>query len=184
MFIGRYSEKQGQEFIKLAKKAIESEFNGERIKVPNKLIFRQARGVFVTLTKKEDLRGCVGFPNASYALGDAIIKIAKLSAFHDSRFFPLDKEELKDIKVEISVLTEPSEIKGDIAKEFDLGRDGLICKYLSYSGLLLPQVAIEHKMDKIEFLEAVCEKAGLPKDSWQNDNVKFYKFQAQLFKEK
>jgi len=183
MPIGRYSEKQVKEFIKLARKAIESEFSGDKLKVPDKLAFRQARGVFVTLTKNKDLKGCVGFPNASYALGDAIIKTAKLSAFHDSRFFPLAKEELKDIKVEISVLTDPSEIKGNVAKEFDLGKDGLICEYLGYKGLLLPQVASEHKMNRIEFLEAVCEKAGLPKDSWQNSNVKFYKFQVQLFKE-
>lgn len=182
MPIGKYSKKQGREFIKLAKEIIESEFNDKKVEIPDKLGFRQARGVFITLTKNKNLRGCVGFPHASYALGDAIVKAAKLAAFHDSRFSPLNKEELKDIKIEVSILTEPSEIR-DIAKEFNMGEDGLICNYLGYSGLLLPQVAIEHKMNKIDFLEAVCGKAGLPKNFWQNDNIKFHKFQVQLFRE-
>lgn len=179
----KYSEKQGREFIELARKAIESEFSKEKIRIPDKLGFRQARGVFVTLTKDRELRGCVGFPNAGYALGDALVRAAKSAAFSDLRFSPLSREELKNIKIEISILTEPSEIKGDVAKEFDLGKEGLICEYLGYSGLLLPQVAVEHKMDKIEFLEAVCEKAGLPKDFWKNNNIKFFKFQVQIFKE-
>lgn len=183
MHIAKYTKRQGQEFIKLAKKAIRSEFTKEEIKVPDKLAFRQARGVFVTLVKNGKLRGCVGFPNAIYSLGDSIVKVAKSSAFNDSRFSPLDVGELKDIKIEISILTEPAEIKGNIAKQFELGEDGLICQCLGYNGLLLPQVANEHKMDKIQFLECVCEKAGLPKDFWQNNNVKFYKFQAQVFKE-
>jgi hypothetical protein len=54
---------------------------------------------------------------------------------------------------------------------------------MGYSGLLLPQVATEYKMSRIEFIEALCSKAGLPKNTWQNKNFKIYKFQAQIFEE-
>ncbi|MBU3906625.1 MAG: TIGR00296 family protein [Nanoarchaeota archaeon] len=182
--IAGYSEEQGQELIQLARKAIESKFSGEKVIVPDKKEFRQARGVFVTLNKKGKLRGCIGFPHASFAVGEAVVKAAKSAAFEDPRFAPLEKDEINGIKIEVSVLTEPSEIKGSPAKEIEVGKDGLICECLGFSGLLLPQVAVEYKMNKIQFLEAVCEKAGLPKDFWQNKNAKFYKFQAQIFKEK
>jgi len=186
MLTAKYSDAQGDEFLDFARKVLEVQFSGEEIKVPDKLHFRQARGVFVTLTKKSKLRGCVGFPHASYSLGDAIKQSVKAAAFEDFRFPPVIGEEVKNLKIEISVLTEPYEIEksDDWVKKIEIGKDGLICKYLGYSGLLLPQVATENKMSKLEFLEAVCQKAGIPKDSWQNPNTKFYKFHAQIFKEK
>ena len=189
--IGKYSEENGKELIQLARKAIESKFNvnsakGEdEIEIPNKKEYKQARGVFVTLTSKKDgrLRGCVGFSDAVYSLGEAVVKAARLAAFEDTRFKPLKEEELNKINIEISILTQPFLISGNVATEYEVGKDGLICECLGYRGLLLPQIAEEHNMDKIEFLESVCEKAGLPKDYWQNSNVKFYKFRVQSFKE-
>ncbi len=59
----------------------------------------------------------------------------------------------------------------------------MIINYMGYSGLLLPQVATENDMNKLEFLEAICEKAGLPKDKWQDDRARLSVFQVQIFKE-
>ena len=179
----KYNEEEGEEFLKLARESIKSKFSGEKISIPDKKEFKQARGVFVTLTKKGNLRGCIGMTHGVYSVGEGVVKMARAAAFEDSRFNSIREDEVKDIKIEISILTEPSEIKGEVSKNFELGKDGLICEFIGYSGLLLPQVAVEHKMDKIEFLECVCGKAGLPKDSWQNPNVKFRKFQVQSFKE-
>jgi len=181
--IAKYTKEQGKEFIKLARKSIESGFSGEKIQIPDKTEFRQARGVFVTLTKNKALRGCIGLTHSIYPIGETIVKMARAAAFEDPRFSPLKQEELKDIKIEISILTEPSEVKGNIIKNFELGKDGLICGFMGYSALFLPQVATEHKMNKIEFLENLCQKAGLPKDNWQNKNTRFYKFQVQIFEE-
>jgi len=180
---GKYNEEQGKELIELARKAIKSKFSNEKINIPDKKEFKQARGVFVTLTKKGNLRGCIGLTHGIYSIGEAVVKMAKSAAFEDPRFNSVKENEINDIKIEISILTEPSEVKGEIAKNFELGKDGLICEFMGYSGLFLPQVAIEHKMDKIEFLENLCQKAGMPKDYWQNKNVKFKKFQVQSFRE-
>ena len=178
--VGEYTKEQGKELIKLARQAIKSEFSEEEIEVPQGKEFKQARGVFVTLTKKGKLRGCIGFPYPNLAIGEAIVSAAKSAAFSDPRFLPLQENELKDIKIEVSVLTLPQKCE---AKDVVVGKDGLIAQFISYSGLLLPQVATEHKMNRIEFLECVCEKAGLPKDAWQKNGFKLYKFQAQIFQE-
>jgi len=178
--IGKYDKEDGKKLIKLAREAIESEFDNKEIKMPEEKQFMQARGVFVTLTKNKQLRGCIGFPEAIMSLNEAVMQAAKSAAFSDPRFPQLRKEELKDIKIEISILTPAFECKPE---EVKIGEDGLICEFLGYSGLLLPQVATEHHMNRIQFLECLCNKAGLPNDTWQNKNFKLKRFQAQIFKE-
>ena len=178
--LGEYSEKDGEILIKLARKSIESGFSRKNPEIPEGKQFKQARGVFVTLTKKGKLRGCIGFPYPTLPISNAIIEAAKSAAFLDSRFNNIKEEELKEIKIEISVLTSPQPCN---AKDIQVGKDGIMCNYIGYSGLLLPQVAIEYKMSRIQFLESLAEKAGLPKDTWQNKNFKLYKFQCQIFSE-
>jgi AmmeMemoRadiSam system protein A len=175
-----YTEEDGKKFLRLARQAIEGELTGKSAKIPNKKKFRQARGIFVTLTKKGKLRGCIGFPEPVYSIGESIIKAAKAAAFSDLRFSPVEARELRDIKIEISILTIPQKCKPE---DIQVGKDGIICNYLGYSGLLLPQVATEHKLDRIQFLEALCEKAGLPNDTWHSDKFELKKFQCQIFSE-
>ena len=181
MPIGEYTNEQGKELIGLARKSIESYFSKEKIELPSNKEYRQLRGVFVTLNKKGRLRGCVGFPNPVYSIAEAVVRAAIAAAFEDARFPRIKEEELKEIHIELSVLTPPQPVKD--LKDIIVGKDGLICSYLGYQGLLLPQVAVEHKMNRIEFLEAVCEKAGIPGDSWQKPRTRFQKFQAQIFRE-
>ena len=119
-------------------------------------------------------------------MADAVVEAAKAAAFADPRFLPLKQEEISKIKLEISVLTEPKEIlvKGqDILKEIKIGEDGLIMQFSGFSGLLLPQVAVEQKWNVLDFLRATCSKAGLPSEIWMNPNAHIYKFQAQVFSE-
>ena len=178
---GDYSEEDGKRLIEIARKAIESEFTGEKVEIPKEKQFIQTRGVFVTLNKKRKLRGCIGYPHATLPLIEAVVGAARSAAFSDPRFSTVKQEELQDIKIEISILSVPEEVKD--VKKIKIGRDGLMCSYVSYSGLLLPQVATEHKMSRIQFLEAVCQKAGLPKDSWEKPGFKLWKFSAQIFSE-
>ena len=181
---GKYEIKDAEQLVKIARHAVISGFKEEKekMKFPEGKQFRQARGVFVTLMNwpGRQLRGCIGFPEPTMPLAQAVAEAAKSAAFNDPRFFPLKKEELGKMIIEISILTLPQKCN---SKDIEVGKDGLVIDYVGYTGLLLPQVATEHKMSRIEFLEAICQKAGLPRDSWQNKNCTLYKFQAQIFSE-
>lgn len=179
---------QGNKLLRLARKSIETSFSKKALDYKDeKKEFPKKLGVFVTLHKAKALRGCIGFPYPYKPLADAIIEATKAAAFSDPRFLPLKEQEMEKIKIEISVLTEPKEIlvKGqDILKEIKIGEDGLIIQFSGFSGLLLPQVALEQKWNVLEFLRGTCVKAGLPSESWLNPNAHIYKFQAQIFQEK
>jgi len=181
-----YTEEEAGQLIKLARESIKHSFYGERYMIPNGKKFMQARGVFITLNSfpSGKLRGCIGFPYASFPIGKAVADAAKSAAFSDLRFPQLEEKELDKITIELSILSGMEKLtKKNVNQEIVIGKHGLVCKYITYSGLLLPQVATEYKMDSFQFLEAVCEKAGLPKDIWQNDKCEIFKFSAQVFKE-
>ena len=167
--------------LKIARKAIENE-NFEPKEIPNWA--KEKRGVFVTITKNNELRGCIGFILPLYPLWKGTIKAAREAAYGDPRFPPLDKDEIKEIKIEISILTKPKELNGN-PKEFPnkikIGRDGIIISKGIFSGILLPQVATEYHLSPIEFLDETCAKAGLPSKCWMNSKV--YTFQAEIVSE-
>ena len=180
---------QGKKLIKLARESISCYFSDKDVKVDSvKKEFSSVLGVFVTLNKNKELRGCIGFPEGVYPLYEGVIKAARSAAFSDPRFVPLEKDELKDINIELSVLTKPEKIDvkkaEDYIKEIKVGRDGLIVKGTYGSGLLLPQVATEYKWDNRVFLEQTCVKAGLDKDIWKDLNeCVVFRFQSQVFSE-
>ena len=183
------SKEKQEKAKKLAKLAIAFEFeqNKEGLEKINKLkqeLNEFNAGVFVTLKLKGELRGCIGFPN-SKPLGNAIVEAARLAAFYDPRFMPLSKDESKDIDIEITLLSEPQEIKvkeaSKLINEIEIGKHGLIIASKERNGLLLPQVAIEHSFDALSFIEATCIKAGLSKDAWQNNDVRIFKFEGIWF---
>ncbi len=178
------SLEQGSQLVELARRTIKEGFVGGVVETNE---FNEKRGVFVTLLKypSHELRGCIGFPYPSLPLGRAVTEGAKAAAFCDPRFFPLQKNEINRIAIEISVLTVPEEIKSKrgILNGIKTGRDGLIIQYNGCSGLLLPQVATEQKWDAKEFLEHTCMKAGLDKGMWKEKDCKILKFRAQIFAE-
>ncbi|MCS7134367.1 MAG: TIGR00296 family protein [Candidatus Pacearchaeota archaeon] len=180
---------QGRKLVKLARKAIWSFFKKEKLDFSEeKEEFSESKGVFVTLYTypKKELRGCIGFPYPILPLAEAVVQAARAAAFSDPRFFPLKEEELEKIVIEISILTKPEQIKSTgtrIPEDIKIGKDGLIIEFLGHSGLLLPQVAVELKLKALDFLRAVCNKAGLPSEAWLDPRAKIYKFQAQVFSE-
>ena len=178
------SEQDGKLLVKLARETIQARFSGEAVDIPDE--FDEKRGVFVTLTKEGQLRGCIGYPLPIYPLKQALGKAALSAAFQDPRFDPVTEDELPLIKVEVSVLTVPALVEAspeDYPKEIKIGRDGLIIEAGYASGLLLPQVAPEHNLDAESFLGHVCLKAGLAPKCWLNSEIKLNTFQAQIFKE-
>lgn len=138
-------------------------------------------GLFVTLYKSQQLRGCIGYVEGIKPLQNAVAEMSVSAAFEDPRFPPVDKDEVKDIVIEISVLS-PLETISDTT-EIEIGKHGLIIEKGFMRGLLLPQVATEYDWDVLTFLEQTCQKAGLPTDAWKDKETKIQIFSAEIFSE-
>ena len=109
------------------------------------------------------------------------------SATEDARFFsePIKLDELPQLMIEISVLTPLRKIQ-DVA-EIIAGKHGIVVDdNLGHRGVYLPQVAVEYKMDRDQFLSSCCRhKAGLPADAWHNlSTLTISIFQTQSVSEK
>jgi len=184
------SDSDGAVLVKPARKAV-TEFlsNGNRIKLESDIgeKFSFNSGVFVTLNNPDGLRGCIGFPMPEKKLSHGKIDAAISAATEDPRFPSVKTNELNDIVFEVTVLTPPVEIDVSDPMEYlekiKVGRDGLIIRHSFSSGLLLPQVPVEYGWNVEEFLQHTCEKAGLSRDTWKNENVKIEKFEGIIFKE-
>lgn len=190
-------KEQGKELLEIARKNIEKYLEEEKtlseeeakskVSGETKEKLEKYRGVFMTLkTKQGQLRGCIGKPYPEQSLIKGILD-ASASATNDPGFPPVPKQELKDIEIELTILSKPEEIEIDSleqAKEkIEIGKHGLIARYKSNQGLLLPQVPEEHDLNLKEFLNHTCRKAGLSPSSWKEKDVKILKFKGQVFKE-
>jgi AmmeMemoRadiSam system protein A len=138
-------------------------------------------GVFVTLHKKGHLRGCIGYVEGYKPLFEAVMDMAKSAAFNDPRFPPVKEDELKDIDIEVSVLSPLKNIEN--IDEIQVGEHGIIIQQGYHKGLLLPQVATEWGWDREEFLRQTCHKAGLPVNAWQESDTQIQIFSAEIFSE-
>jgi uncharacterized protein len=137
-------------------------------------------GAFVTIRKKGELRGCIGYPEPERPLLAVVEHCAVSAAISDPRFPPLTVAEWDDVDLELSVLGPIEPV--DHISEVVVGRDGLIVELGRRRGLLLPQVAVEWKWDAEEFAAHTCIKAGLPPDAWRT-GAKLFKFEAEVFSE-
>lgn len=176
--------------VKFARNSIESYFEDSHPTIPDDIRdLTEERGVFVTLERypNHDLRGCIGYPEPVMPLIEAIESSARSAAFKDPRFQPVARNELSNLTIEVSVLTKPTLIEVNDPKEYlqeiKVGRDGLVVENGPFRGLLLPQVPVEWKWNAEKFLSQTCVKAGLPQNSWQDQETKIYKFTAQIFSE-
>jgi len=173
--------------VRLARDAIESEFTQRELETRPYKRFSEERGLFVTLTREGELRGCIGYVQPIGPLYKTVVLAARAAAFHDPRFPPLRPEELGAIRIEVSILTEPAEVKVQRPDEYltkiQVGRDGLIIKRGFRTGLLLPQVPVEYGWNVETFLEHLCRKAGLPIDAWKDPSTRIDAFQAEIYGE-
>ncbi len=137
-------------------------------------------GVFVTLKEHGVLRGCIGHTHANLPLYQAVQQMAVSAATADPRFPPLTTEGLHDVSVEISVLA-PFRRVTDV-EQIRVGEHGLMIYKGNRRGLLLPQVPVEQGWDRAEYLDNLCQKAGLAVDCWQ-EGATLYAFTALVFGE-
>ena len=169
--------------LKLARESIEHHF--KNLPAPSRpegsSILDELCGAFVTLHKKGELRGCIGYIEGRSQLWKNIRELALAAAFHDSRFPPLRENELEDCDIEISVLS-PLEECPDVNK-IEIGKHGLYMIQGFLSGLLLPQVPVEWGWTREEFLDHTCNKAGLPAGCWKDKKTTIFWFTAIIFGE-
>lgn len=171
--------------LKAARTAIKSIFTGEEIlsidyeKYP---ALKSNAGAFVTLTEFGRLRGCIGYIISDKPLYETVCDAAINAAQNDPRFPPLRESELDSISIEISILSEPFPLNS--YDEIVLGKHGLILEEKGRRGLLLPQVPIEHNLNKEQYLDAICQKAGFPAGYWKTKQLKLSGFTALVFNEK
>ena len=137
---------------------------------------------FVTLKRKGRLRGCIGcLPPGQMPLGLTVQQMARSATLKDPRFRPVQPEELREIEIEISVLTPLQPL--DNVEKIEIGRHGLWIRKGYASGVLLPQVPVEQGWDRQTYLERICLKAGLPTDAWKAPDTRLWTFEAIVFGE-
>jgi AmmeMemoRadiSam system protein B/AmmeMemoRadiSam system protein A len=143
--------------------------------------FSKELGVFVTLKKHGNLRGCIGYINGVMPLYQGIIENTKNASTKDPRFPRVTPAELPDLEIEISVMTPLEKVKN--IDEIIIGRDGLVLRNGPYSGVFLPQVPVEWHWDLTTYLEQLGLKAGLNRQAYQDPRTELYRFSAQVFGE-
>jgi len=167
--------------LKIARHAIAAHVGAQAPFAADKrdVLSRQA-GVFVSIHRRGDLRGCIGHISADLRLDQVIPQCAVASCSQDPRFKPLDRAELDEIEIELSILGPLESIAGP--DDIEIGRHGLLIEQDRRRGLLLPQVATEWKWDAPTFLAQTCRKAGLPADAWKRADH-LWRFEAEVFSE-
>ncbi len=141
---------------------------------------KEPRAAFVTLNKNHQLRGCIGDIFPRQPLYKSVISNAVNAAVNDPRFYPVSKDELEDITIEISALTVPKPVAS--ANDIRIGIDGVVLEKSGYRAVFLPQVAPEQNWSRDEMLKHLSLKAGLPADGWKQ-GASFLTFQAEVFGE-
>ena len=175
------SEEIQRELLAIAREALEARVRRLRLSCPDGRDDGQPRhGAFVTIFCQGELRGCLGRVTSDMPLPRLIRQLAQEVADSDPRFEPVHAGELRDISIEVSVLTPEREVQS--VHDIEIGRHGLIVERERRRGLLLPQVAPEHGWDRETFVAHTCLKAGLPPDAWRR-GARLFVFEAQVFGE-
>ncbi len=169
--------------IELARAAAAAEVAGRVLPKVEKAegVLSEKRGCFVTLTNKGRLRGCIGTFQPQLPLAEQVCQMGAAAA-HDPRFTmdPITPEELKDITVEVSVLSPLT--KTSRPEDLRLGTDGIYIVRGARSGCFLPEVATDMDWSVEEFLDHCCTgKAGLETGSWREPDTSVYLFTSEKF---
>jgi AmmeMemoRadiSam system protein A len=176
--------------LKLARKTIENCARGTRppdVELENlSPILKELGACFVTLTEKGYLRGCVGALEAYQSLVEDVREHAEAAAFQDFRFPPVQSNEIKDLEIEISYLSQPKPLKYesplDLPKMLRPTIDGVVLRDGMRRATFLPQVW-EKISDPEEFLEELCMKMGAQPDLWRRKKLDVFTYQVEEFHE-
>lgn len=186
------AEENGKILIRLARQVIEEnlELNATdpvsdaELSIPE---LQEHKPLFVTLNKKGQLRGCIGCLVATESIIEGVKRHAINAAFFDQRFSPVTEDELPDLEINISLLTDPQPLEyqdgDDLAQKLRPGIDGVIIRDASIgAATFLPQVW-DQLPNVNHFLGHLCGKAGMPEDAWYTRHPEVQTYQVQYFKE-
>ena len=190
----QFTDFEKKSLLRLVRDKIENEFRQGDDKLPDHVLYPilspallKTSGAFVTLnTKDGNLRGCIGRIISGAPLFQTVGEMAVACAFHDDRFLPVKKEELDNIVIDITILTDPQKVES--YQDIKIGRDGIVLKKIGSNGqiitssVFLPQVPLSFGWDLQTTLEQLSRKAGLGKDGWK-ENCEFEVFQGFEIKE-
>ena len=162
---------------KLAKVAVETYVRGREIPQPEELTaeMKERAGVFVSIHKLGDLRGCIGtFEPGTENVAKETIANAVSSAARDPRFPPINPSELKDLTYNVDVLTTPEPVEG--SDQLDPKEYGVIVESGFRRGLLLPDL---EGVDNVDYQISICrQKAGILPD----ESIKLYRFRVKRYR--
>ena len=176
------TDAQRTRLLSMARAAIEAHLDGRPPTQAWMDDLPEASGVFVTIKRRGELRGCLGTLQMRTSLAEEVVRCARDSATEDPRFPPMSAGELPESSIDISVLGPLEEIDPRGGQSIVIGRHGLVVEEGSRRGLLLPQVAVEWSWTPEQFLAQTCKKAGLPPEAWQR-GARVYRFTAEVFGE-
>lgn len=166
--------------LKLAKESLNISINSRRILLVDEYEVsascREKRGVFVSLHKKKQLRGCIGTFRSDKPIFENVIEMTRQAALYDPRFEAVGVEELPEIDIEISILTPMQKI--DLVSNIEPGHHGIYLKNGSHSATFLPQVATEQNWNREELLKNCCLKAGLDKECWKDMQTDIFVYEV------
>lgn len=178
-----FNQAQQKALLQLVRDTIGFKLNRTAFVTPDDPAFHENRGLFVTLHKAGELRGCIGYVQAYKDILTTVKEMALAAAFKDPRFPAVTAKELDSLEIEISILSEMRQVCVSNTLSIEIGRDGLYLVHPYGSGLLLPQVAVEQKWDLHTYLKEICHKAGLPSRSYKDAQAVLYRFTAEVFRE-
>lgn len=181
------SDKDKNTLFELARTAIikkSQNIDVSKYSISNPLL--EKRGCFVTLNLNNELRGCIGYIMPVKSLYQAVIDNAFNAAYQDPRFMPVSEKEIKNLKIEISILTVPEKMnyssKDELLNKLIPNKDGVIINKNGRSATFLPQVW-EQLPAKEQFLEHLCQKAGLSSNTWKDGDMEVLIYKAFVFHE-
>ncbi|HIJ91387.1 MAG: AmmeMemoRadiSam system protein A [Desulfobulbaceae bacterium] len=187
------TEEQGKALLWLARETIARQLGLEVHEPEGDIAARlldqelqHKQGTFVTLKKHDELRGCIGSLVAVDSIVEGVKRNALHAAFDDSRFRPVEKNELAAIELEVSILSEPTPLAyatpEDLVNTLQVGIDGVIIRKGAQGATFLPQVW-EQLPRTDDFLTHLCRKAGLPADAWKTGSLEVFTYRVQYFAE-
>ncbi len=172
------STKKLHPIIALAKKTVESYVRDREVPHPQRLTpeMQEQAGVFVSIHKQGQLRGCIGtFQPTQRNVAQEIIRNAISSATRDYRFSSVTVDELPYLTYKVDILTKPEPIKDK--HELDPKRYGVLAEYGTKRGILLPN--LEGVTSADQQIEIASAKGGILPD----EPAQLYRFEVRRFEE-
>jgi AmmeMemoRadiSam system protein A len=172
-----------QLLLQIARNSVRSYLFNESSRLPDVPVglLTEPRGIFVSIHKDGELRGCIGNVHPAGPLFRSVAECAIAAAVGDPRFMPMMSGELDEVEFEISVLSIMQRVQN--VADIEVGRHGLLISKKNARGLLLPQVAATYGWSRERFLDETCRKAGLGPDDWK-DGATIHCFSAFVFRER